>query len=168
VSLYSAVNSHRTMRWQRRRDAERTAARLRLYFEHRTWRDLNIEPSALALIGGPDSLPLEYSLSLVAVNESETTALFVRSLLIVNRGSPDAINLTLGGEMDCRLEPGQRMSREVFPGRFSFDMSGGFVGRAQLATDDWIETPIERLDVHLLSAIDQHNSRGRLSEPPVD
>jgi hypothetical protein len=168
VGAVGAVNAHRALRWQRKRDAERSATRVRLEFEHAAWRDLDIESSALAMLGGPDNLPLEYRLTLVAVNDSETATVYLRDLHIRSMGSPDAIHLTYDESDDTRLEPRQRTSRHIFVVQLPFDPSAGFIGQARLATGELIATPITWLDSHLLSHIERHNSRGRLDAPPAD
>lgn len=168
IALYGAMNAHRALRWQRRRDEERSETRVRAHFEHASWHDDDLAPGALAMIGGPENLPLEYRLTLVVVNESEQATVYVRDLYIQDAADTLGVHLTYDEDEDTRLEPHERMARQLFLSQTTIDLAGGLVGKARLSTDEWIETEVEHLMPELLHDIEERNTRGRLDGPPGD
>ena len=162
------VNSARALGWQKRRDAERRQTHVTIHFGHAAWRDENIEPGALALLGGHENLPLDYRLEVIVVNESETTPVYVRALHIQQAVGDKGFNVTLDEQHMTRLEPGEPMVREVFLHVVRIDLTAGVIAKAHIAPDEWIDSEPEQLIDHLLEHIAEHNSRGRLAAPPSD
>lgn len=122
--LNGALGSHRALRWQRRRDEERRAVRVRLEVEHsvasRDWGTPNAGSR-------PDRYG--YALEVSAVNASEVAVVYIRHLEIVEANLTESLYLAF--ESHTRLEPGQRLTvRELADTGMSWP--DGFVIRAEL------------------------------------
>jgi hypothetical protein len=143
IGLYGAANAHRALRWQHRRDAERSATRVRLYFEHGIQADDGTDRAVAAPVDARHR-PTIFRLTLVAINSGEGVV-FVRDLWIKHSYLPVGAPLTQDAHEDVRLEPNQRTSAVYLMRDDNLGLSGGFIGQARLATGQIFQTELQDL-----------------------
>lgn len=128
-ALYASVIGHRTLRWQKARDREQRAVSTRI--EVGQQMVIDAPPGG----GGVEHLRVRFRVTISAINESETTVVYIRSLMITNKTS--GLVLLTEDEDDVRLEPRQRVSREVFLGNRDVErFKDGIEARAVLSTGE--------------------------------
>jgi hypothetical protein len=167
AGAYGAVTGHRSLRWQKRRDAERRKVRAGITVEHTAWAEPASE-GVLAMLGGEENLPLEYLLVVTVTNLSETTTVYVRAVLLEEVGG-DGRLLLRGDDPDARdlpLKPGEPLVRYAYGERLGFDTSRGFIAAVCLAPNDWHRSDVEHLDPAVVEQVAIRNRRGQLSAPP--
>jgi hypothetical protein len=167
ASIVATVIAARALRWQQRVEADRRKTSAELWFEHATYIE-DTDPRAVALVGGPDGLPMEYRLTLVVVNRSPENTIYVRDLYIEQ--ADGGIGQHIHGhddDGDIRLEPHERTTRHVYVAYLDPALTAnGFVGKARLASGELFETAVERLDDHIAAVVEARNTRGQLDSPP--
>jgi hypothetical protein len=159
--------SWRTLKWQQGVEADRRKTKVALWFEHAACIE-ETDPRAVALVGGPDGLPMEYRLSLMLVNASAENTIHVRDLYIEQADGAAGQHIHgYDDGSDIRLEPHERTARHVYLAHLDPALTAdGFVGKARLASGEQFETPVERLDDHIVTMVEARNTRGRLDSPP--
>lgn len=113
VALYSAVNARRALDWQRRRDDERRGVQAHIDIEH-AMTNLPRAPvsgSGNNIDDGDDRM--RYRLTIAVVNDSEQVAIFVHQLDVLVPERWSAQRLFGPWAHDERLEPGERLIREL-------------------------------------------------------
>jgi hypothetical protein len=174
VGAFGAINSHRALRWQKRRDEQRRQLRARLAFRHEPWQR-DPRPRKPRLGSGEEmgdgiawftvraDVPLEYRLSIIVVNESEEATIFVRHLFVEQPDGERRHSLTIEPS-DHRLEPHQQLVRRMFVDDVDIDLMGGFVAEAHTG-HGIVRSEVEHLDAALLQHIAEHNARERTDGP---
>jgi hypothetical protein len=109
---------------------------------------INPTGEPLRLQGG-DELPIEHIVAIAVVNDSEEAVIFVHDLG-VHADAPPHAGRGLLDEGDVRLEPHQRLVREVVLGDADLAaFAKGFTATARLTSGDVIEE-CDRYDADLI------------------
>ena len=165
VAGWAAWTSHRAREWQRERDRERQATRVTVTVEHAVER-ARITDYRIESLGGPAPPPMpdvfEYVLTVVVRNDGEASE-FVRALYLQQPGGdheqPEGVDLTLPGEGDHELPPRGRVTSRIRIRAIPFDVGGGFVAIAHLASDEWVRSEVEHLIDDLRDDVERLNER---------
>lgn len=114
AALYSAVNARRALAWQRQRDEERRGVRAHIDIEH----SITNTPRTLVSFSGSeidhdDDSRTRYRLTVAVVNDSEQVAILVQQLEVLVPERWSGRPLLGSGHSDERLEPRERLIREL-------------------------------------------------------
>jgi hypothetical protein len=153
LAIYAAIVGTAGLGWQVWREVRRLRTDIRVEFEHAAKH----RQFYVAWAGDPDTRPepLQYELTVVVVNDGETTE-WVREITIENRARTQGYEFD-NTEGDEQLEPRSRVFARERVEHMDFDPSDGFVGTARLASGRKIESKLERLNQDILDHIAEHN-----------
>lgn len=157
LAIYAAAVGSASLGWQIYREIRRLKTDLRVEIEHAA------RPRPMYVAFGSDSdprpEPLEYELTLVVVNDGETTE-YVRDAAIEDAARTAGYDF--GDELaDKELRPRNRVFAQVRVQDLEFDPSHGFYGVARLASGREIKSRVERLDNGVLEHIEEWNRKAR-------
>lgn len=144
-SLYGATGAHRALRWQKRRDSERRAVTTLLELQQQVSLDQPLD-------GYDDAVRVQFRVLLSVVNTSEEAVVYVRSIAIM---APDGTGIVMLHEEqeDVRLEPGQRVTRDVALSRQDVDRFRPTIEGSALLTSGERIAVREPLDEDVLSLL---------------
>jgi hypothetical protein len=160
IAIYAAAVGSGSLGWQVYREINRSRTKIRVEVEHATrprqgpfvvWGGDPVDPR-------PD--PIEYELTLVVVNDGETTE-FVRDLWIHNPSRGEGFDVGLDGDGDAELAPRSRLFQRFALEGLPVDLSEGFYGQARLASGRVLQSSPERLDDGLLEHVRGFNETAR-------
>lgn len=153
VAIYAALVGSGSLGWQVWRERNRLSTKIRVEFEHGT----PPRPMFVVYAGDTDRRPepLEYELTLVVINDGETTE-YVRDAWIEDVAGTGGNHFDDLGD-EGQLPPRARVSVSLRTHHVETDFSAGFVGVARLASGRLVQSKVEHLDAHLLEHIETWN-----------
>jgi hypothetical protein len=130
---------------------------LRVKFEHAA----NPSPVFVMISSDPDPrpCPIGYELSVVVVNNGETTE-YVRDIWVQNATRTEGCDVDKS-DTDKTLVPRGRVAASLRIDDIDLDFSKGFIAIVRLASGRLIESKVDHLDKDLLEHIAAHNSTAR-------
>jgi hypothetical protein len=158
LAIYAAVVGSVGLGWQIWREVRRTRTDIRVEIEHaaKQRRFFVVVPDD----PDPRPEPLEYEVSVVVVNDGETTE-YVRGIYLESRARTEGYHFGNAGEGDQVLRPRSRIADSVRLNELDFDASRGVVGIVELASGRSIESKLEMLNQNTLDHIAEWNAAAR-------
>jgi hypothetical protein len=159
VSGWAAWTAHQAREWQRKRDEERRATRVRLEFVHGTG-PLNVP---FVLLGGGSPMPeppTVYTVSLAVVNDGEATEYVTAAFFVQATGNPASMirvygsegGIDVAGSYELRPRATLHVPVELESQQVEW-MREGFIADVWLGSGAHVKSDVERLDPVLLDQL---------------
>jgi hypothetical protein len=157
LAIYAAIVGTAGLGWQIWREARRLTTDVSVEFEHAAQGSRVL----VANLSDPDPRPrpIEYELSVVVVNDGETTE-YVRDIWIENPTRTEGCDVS-ASDPDKELVPRGRVVASLRIEGLDLDLSMGFIAIVRLASGRVIESKVDHLHQHLLDHIATHNLTAR-------